>query len=280
VFVESEGARLAVFEHGDRSAPTVVLVHGYPDTHRVWDDVVPLLAEEFHVVTYDVRGAGASSAPRGLAAYRLPVLARDLFAVIAAVSPDAPVHVVAHDWGSIQAWEAVTTPDAPIASYTSISGPCLDHVGHWMRRRPTGRHLKQLLHSWYIAMFHLPFVAPLLWRHVIGPRWAAVARRLEGVTPHVSPTVVRDGVQGIALYRANFVPRLRSPRVRRTDVPVQLVQPLRDRYVTAGVTEDVERWASDVRRRVIDAGHWAPITHAPAVAHLVADHVTAHSRPA
>ncbi|PSL58556.1 pimeloyl-ACP methyl ester carboxylesterase [Saccharothrix carnea] len=280
MYVESEGVRLAVHEHGDRSAPTVVLVHGYPDTHRVWDDVVPLLAEEFHVVTYDVRGAGASSAPRGLASYRLPVLARDLFAVIAAVSPDAPVHVVAHDWGSIQAWEAVTTPDAPIASYTSISGPCLDHVGHWLRRRPTARHLKQLLHSWYIVAFHLPFVAPLLWRHVIGPRWRSIAHRLEGVTPHVSPSIVRDGVQGIALYRANFVPRLRSPRVRRTDVPVLVVQPSRDRYVTAGVTEDVERWASDVRRHVVDAGHWVPITHAHTVARLVTDQVTAHSRPA
>jgi len=279
LFVESEGARLAVFERGDRSAPTVVLVHGYPDTHRVWDDLVPLLAEDFHVVTYDVRGAGESSAPRGLAAYRLPVLARDLFAVIAAVSPDAPVHVVAHDWGSIQSWEAVTTPGAPIASYTSISGPCLDHVGHWMRRRPTRRHLDQLLHSWYILVFHLPFVAPLLWRHVIGPRWRTIAQRLEGVSPHVSRTIVRDGVQGIALYRANFVPRLRSPRVRRTDVPVQVVQPSRDRYVTAGVTEDVERWASDVRRREVDAGHWAQITHADVVASLVTEHITAHKRP-
>ncbi|MCC8250371.1 alpha/beta fold hydrolase [Saccharothrix luteola] len=279
MIVESGDVRLAVFEQGDRSAPTVVLVHGYPDTHRVWDELVPLLAEEFHVVTYDVRGAGASSSPRGLAAYRLPELARDLFAVIAAVSPDAPVHVVGHDWGSIQAWEAVTTPGAPIASYTSISGPCLDHVGHWMRRRPTSRHLNQLLHSWYILVFHLPFVAPLLWRHVIGPRWKAVAHRLEGVSSHVSPTVLHDGEQGIALYRANFVPRLRSPRARRTEVPVQVVQPLRDKYVTAGVSEDVERWASHVRRHVIDAGHWVQITHADAVARLVTEHITAHSRP-
>ncbi|WP_367135560.1 alpha/beta fold hydrolase [Saccharothrix sp. HUAS TT1] len=279
MFVESEGARLAVFEHGDRSAPTVVLVHGYPDTHRVWDGVVPLLAEEFHVVTYDVRGAGASSAPRGLAAYRLPVLARDLLAVIAAVSPDAPAHVAAHDWGSVQSWEAVTTPGAPIASFTSMSGPCLDHVGHWMRR-PRPKQLKQLLHSWYIAAFHLPFVAPLVWRHVVGPRWEKVLRKVEGVSPQVSPTVVRDGVRGMSLYRANFIPRLRSPRERRTDVPVQLVHPLRDKYVTGEINEDVELWASDVRRRVIDAGHWAPVTHARAVALLVADHVTAHSRPA
>ena len=276
--VESEGARLAVHERGDRSAPTVVLVHGFPDTHRVWDGVAAELAGEFHVVAYDVRGAGASSAPRGLAAYRLPVLARDLLAVVAAVSPDAPAHVVGHDWGSIQAWEAVTTPGAPIASFTSVSGPCLDHVGHLLRRERGPRHLRQLLHSWYIAAFHVPVVAPLVWRHVVGPRWGDVLRRVEGVSADVQPTIVRDGVNGMALYRANFVPRLRSPRVRRTDVPVQLVQLSRDRYVTAAAVEDVERWATDVRRRELDAGHWAPVTHARALALLVAEHVTARTR--
>ncbi|MGM1063353.1 alpha/beta fold hydrolase [Saccharothrix sp. Mg75] len=277
-YVESEGARLAVFERGDRSAPTVLLVHGFPDTHRVWDGVADVLAEAFHVVTYDVRGAGASSAPRGLAAYRLPVLARDLFAVAAAVSPDEPVHVVAHDWGSIQAWEAVTAPGAPIASYTSLSGPCLDHVGHWVRERRTPGHLRQLLRSWYVVAFHVPVLAPLVWRHVIGPRWADVLRRVEGVSVDVAPTIVRDGVNGMALYRANFAPRLRSPRVRRTDVPVQLVRPLRDKYVTDAVVGDVERWATTVRRRDLDAGHWAPVTHPRALAALVTEHVTACTR--
>ncbi|MEU6154239.1 alpha/beta fold hydrolase [Actinosynnema sp. NPDC047251] len=275
--MESDGVRLSVYERGDRSAPTIVLVHGYPDTHRVWDGVVDVLAEEFHVVTYDVRGAGASDKPRELAAYRLPALARDLFAVAEAVSPGEPVHVVAHDWGSIQAWEAVTTPGARIASYTSISGPCLDHVGHWMRGRPTLAHLRQLLHSWYVVAFHLPFLAPFGWRRLIGPRWGAILRRLEGAQAHVSGSIVDDGVHGMSLYRANFIPRMRSPRVRKTDIPVQLVHLLKDNYVTAGVLRDVHRWAPDLRRRVLDAGHWAPVTHARAIALLVADHVTGHS---
>ncbi|MEV0680712.1 alpha/beta fold hydrolase [Actinosynnema sp. NPDC050436] len=279
MFVESEGVRLSVHERGDRSAPTVVLVHGYPDTHRVWDGVVDVLAEDFHVVTYDVRGAGASDKPRGLAAYRLPVLARDLSAVAGAVSPDEPVHVVAHDWGSIQAWEAVTAPGARIASYTSISGPCLDHVGHWLRTRPTAAHARQLLHSWYVAAFHLPLVAPLVWRTLVGPRWGQVLRRLEGARAHASESVVEDGVRGMSLYRANFIPRLRSPRVRRTDVPVQLVHLLRDTYVTAGVLQDVHRWAPDLRRRTLDAGHWAPLTHPREIARLAADHIAAHTPP-
>ncbi|WP_309113553.1 alpha/beta fold hydrolase [Saccharothrix sp.] len=277
MFVESDGVRLSVYERGDRSAPTVVLVHGYPDTHRVWDAVAAILAEEYHVVTYDVRGAGASGKPRDLAGYRLPVLARDLFAVVDAVSPDQPVHVVAHDWGSIQAWEAVTTPGARIASYTSISGPCLDHVGHWIRRRPTVKHLKQWLHSWYILAFHLPFLAPFVWRRVIGPRWAKVLRRLEGVQAHVPDTIVEDGVNGISLYRANFIPRLSAPRVRRTDVPVQIIQPLKDNYVTDGVLDAATPWVPNLRRRVLDAGHWAPVTHAKVVALLVTNHITAHT---
>ncbi|MBB5960304.1 pimeloyl-ACP methyl ester carboxylesterase [Saccharothrix tamanrassetensis] len=277
--MESEGVRLSVYERGDRSAPTVVLVHGYPDTHRVWDGIAEILAEEFHVVTYDVRGAGASDRPRGLAAYRLPVLARDLFAVADAVSPGEPVHVVAHDWGSIQSWEAVTTPGARIASYTSISGPCLDHVGYLMRRRPTIGQVKQLLHSWYIVAFHLPFVAPFVWRRFIGPRWEQLMRGVGGAKAHVGPTIVDDGVHGMSLYRANFIPRIRSPRERRTDVPVQLVQLLKDKFVTAAVLEDLEHWAPNLRRRVLDASHWAPITHARPLARLVADHVTAHTAP-
>ncbi|MFC7612955.1 alpha/beta fold hydrolase [Actinokineospora soli] len=63
--VRSGDVELAVFEQGDPAAPTVLLVHGYPDTHRMWDGVAARLAEDYHVVRYDVRGAGASSAPAG-----------------------------------------------------------------------------------------------------------------------------------------------------------------------------------------------------------------------
>ena len=52
-------------------------------------------------------------------------------AVVDAVSPERPVHLVGHDWGSIQAWAAVTDPSLGdrFASFTSMSGPSLDHVG-------------------------------------------------------------------------------------------------------------------------------------------------------
>ncbi|RZS37008.1 short-subunit dehydrogenase [Herbihabitans rhizosphaerae] len=273
-----------VREWGDTSDPTVLLVHGYPDTQAMWDDVAELLAERYHVVTYDVRGMGESSAPDGRSGYKLERLAEDLFEVADAVSPNAPVHVVAHDWGSIQAWEAVTDPDRArrIASYTSISGPCLDHVGHWMRarlRKPTprglGRLTGQLLHSWYVYLFQLPVLPALTWR-LLARRWGEVLHLLEGVPPregHPAPTITGDGVRGIKLYKANMLPRLLRPRERRTAVPVQLVVPTRDRYVRPGLAEEVERWAPRLWRRELIAGHWATLTEPAVVAQMIEEFV-------
>lgn len=281
--VTSGDVQLAVFSSGDPGQATVLLVHGYPDTHRVWDAVCRELSAGFHVVRYDVRGSGGSGCPADLAGYRLDRLADDLFAVCDAVSPNRPVHVVGHDWGSIQAWHAVTAARAAgrIASFTTISGPCLDHVGYWFRHRisrPTPRNLAQLLgqyrRSWYIAVFHLPLVAPLAWRHVLAARWSRFLRIGEGVSPipgYPEPTLADDAVRGIGLYRANMIGRIRRPQARHALVPVQVITPSRDHYVSAALAaQDLDRWVSSLRRQSIDATHWSVLTEkGPDVADLI-----------
>lgn len=66
--VRTGGVELCVAELGDDRQPTVVLVHGYPDSKEVWSEVAVRLADRFHVVLYDVRGHGRSTAPRPCAA--------------------------------------------------------------------------------------------------------------------------------------------------------------------------------------------------------------------
>ncbi|MBL7251037.1 SDR family oxidoreductase [Alcanivorax marinus] len=265
-----DGINLAVRGRGDPAAPTVLCVHGYPDTGEVWDALADALGDGYRVVTYDVRGAGASSAPRPLAAYRLAELRDDLFAVIDALSPERPVHLVAHDWGSIQSWEAVTEPGAErrIASYTTLSGPCLDHVGQSLRAAGDPlASLRQLTKSWYIGAFHLPGLAPLAWKLGLGDAWPGLLRRTEGVKASPSATQSRDGAQGVALYRANMLPRLLRPRERRTNIPVQLMVARRDRYVGPGLLENLPEWTSRLWRRELNTGHWGPLlTHAPVTA--------------
>ncbi len=79
----SDGTRIAVYEEGNPDGPTLVLVHGWPDSHVLWDGVVPLLADRFRIIRYDNRGAGDSSVPAKASSYAMARFADDFAAVIA-----------------------------------------------------------------------------------------------------------------------------------------------------------------------------------------------------
>ena len=286
--VTGDGLELAVWEQGEAGGPTVVLVHGYPDTHVVWDGVAADLAADHHVVTYDVRGAGRSEAPPSREGYDLRHLVADLAAVIDAVSPGVPVHLVGHDWGSIQGWEAVTDRDVGgrISSYTSISGPPLDHVARWMRarRRLEARSLRQLVRqgvrSWYVAMFQVPGVADAGWGSFVPRSFRRYLHRVEGVPAGSGPasSLSSDGRNGLELYRRNVPQRMRTPQDRHTEVPVLLLVPTGDRFVTPGLLEGLDRVAPNLVREDIDGRHWVVVSQAPVVAARIRDHVALHPR--
>jgi pimeloyl-ACP methyl ester carboxylesterase len=257
----TDGVTLAVYEYGDPQAPAVIAVHGYPDDHHVWDGVIALLAERFHVVAYDVRGAGASSAPTGRRGYRIPQLVADLGAVIAATVPTGQIHLLAHDWGSIQSWDALTDPEIGprIASYTSISGPSLDMAGRWLRERGhLGATAKQLAASYYVFAFQAPKLPEALIRRGLLARLVALSKKSGA---HARPTGrrmdERDAVNGVELYRANFTGRMVRPRTSRVTVPVQVLAPRHDAHVTADLQCGAPApYVDDLRTSVIEGNHW------------------------
>ncbi|MGW0139554.1 SDR family oxidoreductase [Streptomyces calvus] len=285
--VRTGGVELCVAEMGDPERPTVVLVHGYPDSKEVWSEVAPRLAGRFHVVAYDVRGHGRSTAPRPLrGGFTLEKLTDDFLAVADAVSPDRPVHLVGHDWGSVQSWEFVTVGRTAgrIASFTSMSGPSLDHFGHWIDRRlkrPTPRRVGQLLgqgaKSWYVYLLHTPVLPELAWRGPLGRSWPHILRRLEKVPGSDYPTssLPSDAAHGAWLYRDNVRARLRNPRADAfAHVPVQLITPLNDVFLSERLHDELERWAPRLTRRTLPAGHWVPRTRPDHLATWIADFVT------
>ncbi|MFJ2907235.1 SDR family oxidoreductase [Streptomyces sp. NPDC091279] len=285
--VRTGGVELCVAELGDPGRPTVVLVHGYPDSKEVWSRVAARLAERFHVVLYDVRGHGRSSAPTPLrGGFTLEKLTDDFLAVIDAVSPDAPVHLVGHDWGSVQSWEFVTVArtEGRVASFTSMSGPSLDHFGHWLNRRlrrPTPRRVGQLLgqgaRSWYVYLLHTPALPERAWRGPLGARWPRFLQRVEKVPGGAYPTssLPTDAAHGTWLYRDNVRPRLRSPRPdAHAHVPVQLITPQGDAFLSERLYDDLDAWVPHLVRRTAPARHWLPLTRPDQVAAWIDAFVT------
>ncbi|WP_406124542.1 SDR family oxidoreductase [Streptomyces sp. NBC_00989] len=288
-WVRTGGVELCVAELGDPSRPTVVLVHGYPDSKEVWSEVASRLADRFHVVLYDVRGHGRSTAPEPLrGGFTLEKLTDDFLAVADAVSPDRPVHLVGHDWGSVQSWEFVTVERTVgrIASFTSMSGPSLDHFGHWINKRltrPTPRRVGQLLgqgaKSWYVYLLHTPVLPELAWRGPLGKRWPKILERVEKIPRGDYPTysLPQDAAHGAWLYRDNVRARLRRPRPDAyAHAPVQLVTPLGDAFLSERLYDELELWAPGLVRRTLPAKHWIPRTRPDQLASWITEFVTTH----
>jgi pimeloyl-ACP methyl ester carboxylesterase len=284
VTVSSGGLRLAAHVCGD-ATPAVLFMHGYPDTSRVWEPIVERLSPTRRCITYDMRGAGASDAPIGRDGYRVGRLVDDLVAVLDSTSPDVPVHLVGHDWGSVVAWEVACRADSDprlvgrLASLTSISGPCLAHIGSFYRaarraswRSHEGRRLKrdaaaQAARSWYVYALQAPGA-----ERVVRARTRRMVER-RGADSQFGPTLPDDAANGIGLYRANVRNYERIAGGARTQLPALLVVPVRDRYIGPALARSATRFAPNLRRADVDAGHWAIWTRPAEVAGLIADFV-------
>jgi NAD(P)-dependent dehydrogenase (short-subunit alcohol dehydrogenase family)/pimeloyl-ACP methyl ester carboxylesterase len=274
-FVDSSGGvRIAVYEEGNPHGPTLVLLHGWPDSHVLWDGVVPLLADRFRIIRYDNRGAGKSSVPKAVSSYTMASYADDFAAVIDALAPGAPVHVLAHDWGSAGTWEYLSRPGASdhVASFTSVSGPSADHLVTYLRTsllrpyrpRRFAHALNQALRLTYMGVFSIPVLLPLAMRTFLADaiRRLIIARGIPSHQLHHADTFRADAANGLNVYRANF---FRSAgNVRRdhyVNVPVQLIVNAKDRWIQPYGFEDTGNWVPRLWRRDIRAGHWSPMSH-------------------
>ena len=114
--------------------PTLVLVHGYPQTSYEWYSVMPTLARHYTVVVPDLPGAGQSDAPRG--GYDKVSMAKSIHGMLAATGHDTNVRMVGHDIGTMVAYAYAATyrdsvkrlmlteapiPDKIVYSYPSLT---------------------------------------------------------------------------------------------------------------------------------------------------------------
>jgi pimeloyl-ACP methyl ester carboxylesterase len=116
------GVTLNVALAGPADAPPVILLHGFPESHRTWRGIVPLLQDRFRLVMPDLRGFAGSDRPKEVEAYRTSVIVRDLFALADAVGIET-FALVGHDWGGAVAWSAAIDGDPRVERLAIVNSP-------------------------------------------------------------------------------------------------------------------------------------------------------------
>ncbi|MEU6945370.1 alpha/beta fold hydrolase [Streptomyces sp. NPDC046316] len=250
--------------------PAVLLVHGFPDSHRLWRHQVPALAAAgYTCVAPTLRGFGASGRPEGGAeAYHPAKHVGDLLELLARLEIDR-VHLVGHDWGSgmVQGLARVL-PDR-MASLTILS------VGHAASILGAGWEQKQ--RSWYMLLFQLEGVAEE-WLRRDG---FANFREMLGEHPDAEAIIEQLRAPGaltaaLNVYRAGLPADVQfgPPQpVPPLPGPVMGVWSTGDRFLTeqsmTGTGKHVDgTWRYE---RMEDAGHWLQLDQPDRVNGLLLD---------
>lgn len=116
------GVTLNVALEGDPAAPAVILLHGFPESHRTWREIVPLLDERYRLIMPDQRGFAGSDQPQDVDAYRTDVLIDDIFALADTLSLRS-FALVGHDWGGAIAWTAALRGDCRLQRLAIVNAP-------------------------------------------------------------------------------------------------------------------------------------------------------------
>ena len=118
----STGVTLNVAIAGDPASPAVILLHGFPESHRTWREIAPLLADDFYLIMPDQRGFAGSDRPQDVEAYATDTLIDDLFALADALHIET-FGLVGHDWGGGIGWPAALRGDGRLTRLAIVNAP-------------------------------------------------------------------------------------------------------------------------------------------------------------
>jgi pimeloyl-ACP methyl ester carboxylesterase len=233
--------------------PPVILLHGFPDSGRVWRHQVAALSDAgFRVIVPDLRGYGRSDKPADAQAYAMRLLVGDVLAVLSHAGAER-AHVVGHDWGAAIAWVLAAYAGERVDRLVALS------VGHPATMRTGGYEQHQK--SWYMLLFLFDGVAE---EWLTADDWADF-RRWAGHPD--SDQVIRDLevdgslTPGLNYYRANIEPRsFVRPRAQLPPIeaPTMGVWSSDDIALTEGQMERSSQGVAGPWRyeRIDGAGHW------------------------
>ena len=104
-FIDTNGDRYFIKEAGDKDAPLILFLHGFPDSWYSWKhQLVAMAAEGYHAVAPDMLGCGQTDAPTQIERYSQNEMAKDIVGIIDSLGDDQAI-IVGHDLGASLSWQ-------------------------------------------------------------------------------------------------------------------------------------------------------------------------------
>ncbi len=269
----STGVTLNVSLAGDASNRPVILLHGFPESHRTWREVAPRLERDFYLVMPDQRGFAGSDRPQEVEAYATDLLVDDIFSLADALSIDR-FALVGHDWGGAISWTAALRDGGRLTRLAIVNAPhpvifqksLIDNA----EQRAASQYISAFRSTMfekaaegmgYDALFEKSFsrhvdlsIIPEAERHRYIAQWSQPGA-LTAMLNWYRASKVKVPPPGVTLPLAQWVLGA-FPSVK---VPTLVIWGMQDKALLPIQLEGLDRLVDDLEIvRLPDAGHFAP----------------------
>lgn len=269
-----------VADNAPKKSPIIILLHGFPEFWFSWRYIMPELSKKFHVIAIDQRGFNLSSKPFRVKKYGLSYTANDAIEVIkkesfeyyhneCGVSVSDPrvskpnAIVIGHDWGGGLAWQIARWHPKFVSKLIVLNCPPVEVL-----MGETGKSVRQLMSSYYIFLFQLPFLGemflskfkPVLFKGIGKSNYYKEGRKM---TPaYIKAYSYNRGTSGINWYRAalRWVIRGWFKNPPEIKLPVKVIWGTADTALTVDLTKKFPD--------LVEKGKYS-ISYLPGVSHWV-----------
>jgi pimeloyl-ACP methyl ester carboxylesterase len=250
---EREGVRIHAVEAGPEDGPLYILLHGFPEFWYGWRKQIPALAAAgYRVLAPDQRGYNLSSKPSGASAYAMPELVADVMAL----AEGHRFRLAGHDWGAAVAWSVALMHPNGVERLTVLNVP---HPTVMMRHLLSDPG--QMLRSWYMFFFQLPFLPEMAFRATGRQSMLRTSRPgtfSEDDLARYSESWSQPGsvTAMINWYRALFRRPTRPPANPRVEVPTTVIWGKHDAFLKEAMAAESVKLCQEGELVLLDATHW------------------------
>jgi len=257
----------------ENEGEAVILLHGFPETSRMWYQLIPMLANEgFKVIAPDQRGYSQGARPSKISDYTIDKLSKDIIDIADAFQLEK-FHLIGHDWGSAVGWYTVSINADRVISWTALSVP---HLDAFFESINTDK--EQQRKSQYMSFFKKP-ILPELYFKIFGYKYLKDIWRKSStleIEKYLEVFKQRGALKSsLNWYRANI--NNSNNMIGNIDTPTLILYGIKDMAIgEKSVDESAKYLKGEYNIEKLDVGHWLIQESFESVSNSILKHLNAN----